>query len=281
MTIAFDTSANLGQYKLLQRSQVNQQNQIGARSPEAGVAKPTRAASANAAIAEVTKVNRIDSPSRPGPASPQSFIDRLGKISGNQTRLQASEEAARIAPRGAEGAGDVRAVSNGVTTSDLEALVTIFGSKAGDENFDEAYDYDGDGAIGPNDLFALLSQLDVNPGGGDSAEPTTTTGYSQSDLDALRAAFGSRAGDEGFSEASDLNGDGKIDPDDLFEMLARMNTGQGGGEPMTAQQVLEAIVSGFGSASGDAAFNAQADVTGDGRIGVDDLFQQLAALNGE
>lgn len=45
-----------------------------------------------------------------------------------------------------------------------------------------------------------------------------------SDLDAVRAALGSRLGDELYRSASDVNGDGQVDASDLQRVVARLET---------------------------------------------------------
>ncbi|MBL8745579.1 MAG: hypothetical protein JNK58_04390 [Phycisphaerae bacterium] len=57
-----------------------------------------------------------------------------------------------------------------------------------------------------------------------SASRGTSATFGQSDLDAIREHFGSRAGDEGFNAQADADGNGVVDFGDMTHVLA--NWGQ-------------------------------------------------------
>ena len=68
-----------------------------------------------------------------------------------------------------------------------------------------------------DDLNHVLSNLAAEEPAPAESEPVT---YTQNDIDNLLKVFGSVDGDDAFDTSMDMNGDGKIDVDDLNHMLS-------------------------------------------------------------
>lgn len=103
------------------------------------------------------------------------------------------------------------------TLKDVELLKGAFGSAAGDDRFNAAYDLDGNGAINTQDLVSLLGR--IAPEEAPAATPAT---FTQKDIEQLKNAFGAATGDDRFSAAYDLDGNGTINTLDLVKFLGRI-----------------------------------------------------------
>lgn len=103
--------------------------------------------------------------------------------------------------------------------TDIENLLKIFGAVKGDESFDDTMDMNADGKIDVDDLNQMLSNS--SPAEPQPAEARPTT-YTQDDINNLQEIFGAVQGDEAFDGSMDMNGDGKIDVDDLNHMLSNI-----------------------------------------------------------
>lgn len=152
--------------------------------------------------------------------------------------------------------------------ADLDKLLAAYGSVAGDERYTETYDLNADGRIDFEDLNSLLSQIREN-------EPADAPSFTQDDLDGLLASFGASQADERFNASYDLNGDGRVDFDDLNSMLTAMKQHQTAGDPDPLQMLVDA----FGKISGDAGFEGALDLNNDGTINFSDLNRLLTSLN--
>lgn len=159
------------------------------------------------------------------------------------------------------------------TQADIDNLMKLFGSTAGDGNFMSQYDLDGSGTIDLQDLNAMLSQINTaEASGGEDAQA-----FTQEDLDLLLDSFGAQVGDDSYSEALDLDGDGIIGLPDLNLMLANFSQPE---TPQTfTQSHLDQLTEAFGSVSGDENFVAELDLNGDGTLDLSDLNQMLAAMS--
>ncbi len=181
---------------------------------------------------------------------------------------------------------------------DLKSLLGSFGRREGDEGFNAAYDYDGDGRITSYDLAQHLGR---SASSGSSEPPRTdppTTPSSTSDpvLDAIRAAWGARAGEAKFDAELDLDGDGAINARDLaFHLGAARNSGSGGAPsggdsaggasaagassaPESIAESVKALLAAFGRRTGDQGFETRFDEDSDGAITSRDLAQLLGRL---
>ena len=159
------------------------------------------------------------------------------------------------------------------TQSDVDNLLKLFGSISGDSDFLAEYDLDGSGTIDLADLNAMLAQL----GEPQSEEVSTPETFTQSDIDLLMESFGAQTGDEAYSDALDLDGDGIIGLQDLNTMLANL-------APVEESQIytqahVDQLTAAFGSQFGDDNFVAELDLNGDGTLNLVDLNQLLASLS--
>ncbi len=174
------------------------------------------------------------------------------------------------------------------TGKDVETLRGVWGTRAGEEGFDPAYDLDGDGRIGAADLAFVLGSIAAQAATAASAAPTSD-GTGEADgtaeptaptLEAIRAAWGTSAGEEGFDAALDLDGDGKIGSADLAQHLGSFAAQEQAvaTEPAKAPTVAD-IYKAFGAQEGEERFDAGLDLDGDGKIGSADLAQLLGRVN--
>jgi len=165
--------------------------------------------------------------------------------------------------------------------ADRDALLEKWGMKTGDDGFDAQYDLDADGKIGSKDLALLLGAMSQAPLE-EAAEPTPMP--FEVGLEAILNAWGAKAGEEGFDERLDLDGDGVIGSADLARAL--------GGEPVlapprerdageapsdTGPVDKAAVLAAWGAREGDERYDAALDVDGDGVIGSADLAHTLGA----
>lgn len=97
----------------------------------------------------------------------------------------------------------------------LGELKESFFTKEGDEGFNARLDFNSDGVINAGDLGVLREKMagyaqTANPPAEPEAEPEEVA-----TLQGIRDSFFTREGDEGFNAASDLNGDGVVNVQDL------------------------------------------------------------------
>ncbi|MFG0294026.1 MAG: hypothetical protein ACF8MJ_12850 [Phycisphaerales bacterium JB050] len=160
------------------------------------------------------------------------------------------------------------------TQNDIDNLLKMFGSSEGDGTFAEQYDLDGNGTIDLQDLNAMLarmSQIDASEG----SEPEPS--FTQDDVDLLLESFGAQVGDENYSEALDLDGDGIIGLEDLNAMLANLSAQA---QPGTySQSHIDQLTAAFGASTGDDNFVAELDLNGDGTLNLADLNAMLASMS--
>lgn len=109
------------------------------------------------------------------------------------------------------------------TRKDVERLTSAFGAATGDERFNAALDFNGDGVLNTHDLARLLARLD-EPGESQGATPSEspTLTYTEKHIQALRESFGAVTGDDAFDSQLDLNNDGVLNTRDLAALLARI-----------------------------------------------------------
>ncbi len=118
------------------------------------------------------------------------------------------------------------------TEADVDAVRGAFGSAAGERRFNPNYDLDQDGSINADDLLAVLSLVGTDkpsPIGPPASDPPPVGDdqpFVPADLDAVKSAFGSSAGERRFNPNYDLNGDGAIDTTDLLQVLNHIHTDQ-------------------------------------------------------
>ncbi|TVQ63410.1 MAG: hypothetical protein EA379_04010 [Phycisphaerales bacterium] len=98
--------------------------------------------------------------------------------------------------------------------NDLQGLIGAYGAAKGDNNFNPAWDLNGDGLIDFNDLSAMLASFEA---------PVAANTATQ--LDAMLQAFGSAKGDANYDEALDLTGSGSIGFADLSALLRELLAG--------------------------------------------------------
>lgn len=190
-------------------------------------------------------------------------------------RIHAAAQEPRPAPVKPEAQGITQALTAAgtedrpsFTRADLDKLLESYGSVAGDDRYNETYDLNADGRIDFEDLNSLLSQI-REPAASDAPS------FTEKDLDGLLASFGATQADERFNGAYDLNGDGRVDFDDLNSMLTAMKSQQTAGDADPLQMLVEA----FGRRFGDAGFESALDLNSDGQINFTDLNRLLTSLN--
>ncbi len=191
----------------------------------------------------------------------------------NLLNTQLSSSNAPDAPKsetGAETCGDFIQF----TQADIDSLLNLFGSTNADSDFNEQFDLDGNGTINLQDLNAMLAQISqVQPQGIEEPEPS----FTQEDLDLLLESFGAQAGDENYSDALDLDGDGIIGLQDLNAMLANLSAQP---QPATyTQSHIDQLTAAFGASTGDENFVAQLDLNEDGTLNLADLNAMLASMS--
>ena len=164
------------------------------------------------------------------------------------------------------------------TQNDVDMLLKLFGSSAGDGNYMASLDLDQSGTIDLDDLNAMLTSMSqsLQP---DQQIEAPSAQYSQEDIDLLTDAFGAQVGDENYSEALDLDGDGIIGLDDLNLMLTNLSQSLPATESPN-QSTIDQLIAAFGNAQGDEGFVAELDLNADGTLNLDDLNELLNALSG-
>jgi len=99
-------------------------------------------------------------------------------------------------------------------------------------------------------------------------------------IDALKAAFGAKQGEDGYQAEYDIDGNGVIDLKDLLAKLSEVKQSSAATEPEPTYTGadLDALLAAFGSKSGDEGFDASADLDGDGVVGLPDLLAMLKQM---
>lgn len=203
---------------------------------------------------------------------------------------------------------DLTATQRVFTQTDVDSILKIYGASEGQSGFDASFDFNNDGKIDFSDLNFVLSNVASAPPGitpppGDKPQsgltadheatnpvnpeaPANTSSpaqqapagaqprYTPDDLTGLINTFGKRDGDQGFNPAFDLDGDGKVDFNDLNSLLSNL------GQPVTgeAQQHLTSVLGAFGAQTGDPRYNPDLDYGNKGYIGFVDLNRALDSL---
>lgn len=159
------------------------------------------------------------------------------------------------------------------TQDDIQNLLKLFGSSAGDDGFNAQFDLDGSGTIDLDDLDAMLVQMSQTKA---AASPPQSQ-FTQADIDLLLEAFGAQIGDDAYDESLDLDGDGMIGLDDLDTMLVNLSQPQDAPEN-PAGSTLDQLTAAFGLNEGDDGFVAELDLNGDGTIDLNDLDELLRSM---
>jgi len=149
-----------------------------------------------------------------------------------------------------------------LTPEDYDGLVEAWGSRTGEEAFDGRFDLSGDGRIDGADLGLFLLQV-----GGPVRQR-----FDQSDLQGLVDSFGAQSGDDRFRSEYDLNSDGRIDNDDLHEMLGRYD---GPADFAELAPHLARLRDAWGAQAGQEAYRSEYDFNDDGLIDGADLGRLL------
>lgn len=110
--------------------------------------------------------------------------------------------------------------------------------------------------------------------------PEVTTGfYGESDLIAVKAAFGARTGDAGYSLAADANADGVVNFADTTFVLSNWGVTRAvSAEPAPSdspEQDVQRLRNAFGATKGERGFLAQFDFDSNGVLNFKDLTQLL------
>ncbi|RMD60404.1 MAG: hypothetical protein D6824_09580, partial [Planctomycetota bacterium] len=98
------------------------------------------------------------------------------------------------------------------TQDDINALLKEYGHSAETRGAPLEYDLDGDGVVGPADLFTALANFD-----GHKTRAQTL-------LEGVQQMYGARAGEERYNPTFDMDNDGAIGPSDLFSVLANFGS---------------------------------------------------------
>ena len=203
---------------------------------------------------------------------------------------------------------DRAATQHVFTQADVDSILKLYGASEGQSGFDASFDFNGDGKIDFSDLNFVLSNVASAPPGitpppgnkpqagltaddgtthpvnhEPTANPATPTQqapdgaqprYTPNDLTGLINTFGKTASDQGFNPAFDLDGNGKVDFNDLNSLLSNL------GQPVTgeAQQHLTSVLEAFGAQTGDPRYNPDLDHGNKGYIGFIDLNRALDSL---
>lgn len=193
-----------------------------------------------------------------------------------QSASQATDNASLTVASDAAGEPTKKTVQ--FTQSDIDTLLKLFGSSQGDGDYMSRFDLDNNGTIDLNDLNAMLSQIAQSQQPVEPESPTEEppAQYTQEDLDLLHAAFGAQVGDENYSDALDLDGDGIIGLDDLNLMLTNLSQSPEAQNPTPS--TVDQLIAAFGTSQGDDAFVAELDLNGDGTLNLDDLNALLSTL---
>ncbi len=151
--------------------------------------------------------------------------------------------------------------------SPIEALLADWGRA------DSPHDLVGNGTVDVNDLLTLLARLSnpiEQPSTGSGIEPAVSDTPAEvtekmPTPQAVLDAWGTR------DPATDMNGDGTVNVNDLLSLLSKMSDGHSVQES-PAPSPVEQLLAAWGSS--DPAH----DLDGDGTVGVNDLLSLLAGL---
>lgn len=158
-------------------------------------------------------------PGQPGPATPHHAAPATDQASALRTLAaqQAQTPLIQADPRlEHSGAQEIQAPAEGAMHT-----ITVQGLNAAWGTDDPRYDLTGDGTVGVDDLLILLNN------GGTMQVPVPPDYQPEQTVDGLLAAWGTS------DPVYDLNGDGKVDVDDLLMLL------NGNGQPEPAEASAE------------------------------------------
>ncbi len=186
----------------------------------------------------------------------------------------------------------------------MQGMRDAFFTRSGEDGFDAELDLNQDGVINVRDLAIVRQKLasagvpvtDVSdPVPDTSAATAQVMSAPQTDtestaaggtLDALKAAFYTREGEDGFNAAVDFNNDGVINAVDLG--LARRGeaettqpvpptvTSAGDDSPNPVKETLNDLRAAFHTRVGEDGYNAAVDFNNDGIVNVRDLAMARA-----
>lgn len=199
--------------------------------------------------------------------------EELKKIHLAKTQSQASTSLTV-----ASDAADASRKTAQFTQSDVDMLLKLFGTLEGDGNYMARFDVDNSGTIDLDDLNAMLTNMSQSLPAKQTAEEQPAQ-YTQEDIDLLTAAFGAQVGDENYSEALDIDGDGIIGLDDLNLMLTSLTQSTPPTES-ASQSMIDQLIAAFGTSQGADDFIAELDLNADGTLNLDDLNEMLTSLSG-
>lgn len=222
----------------------------------------------------------------PGGRIAEAVRSRLGDVTASAPRqLDPGASPETIVPSGGpvapallDPASATDAPGAPVTDTELRGLLEAFGTVSGDDGYTESYDSNGDGAVDVNDLLELLAR--INRDGLVVEDTGGPARYTSADLEGLLKAFGTSEGQSGYDVKHDRTGDGRIDVNDLLEVLS----GYDENAPVpaaarSAEQSLEALTRAFGLSSGDEGFDQASDIDGNGTIDANDLLSLLHTVH--
>jgi len=98
----------------------------------------------------------------------------------------------------------------------LKAVKNAFGAVQGDDRYNAVADANSDGVVDFDDTTHILSNWG-KPVTGSSQAPAV---FNEDYLALVQANMGAKAGEDRFTSASDANGDGVVDFDDITHVLA-------------------------------------------------------------
>ena len=173
--------------------------------------------------------------------------------------------------------GDING-DGSITIADFLAMATIFGKRTGETGFNALADINGDGVINGTDFNHYQMAFNMVMGRGVNYKLGDINGDGNitiADYLALAGMFGRTTGQTGFNSLADLNSDGKIDGIDfgrfntLMDISAlgpNIKSGDLNGDGATTIADYLSLSSMFGKRTGEAGFNANADLNSDGVI---------------
>lgn len=120
----------------------------------------------------------------------------------------------------------------GFNDADVNAVQAALGSSVGERRYNSNYDFDGDGVVSGADLMVVVNNFGVSPPPEappmEGAKPIRgDVPFTNDDVPAVKAAFGSTEGERHYNASYDLDGDGKIDGSDLIGVLNSLQPGEG------------------------------------------------------
>ncbi|TVQ30656.1 MAG: hypothetical protein EA376_12430 [Phycisphaeraceae bacterium] len=151
-------------------------------------------------------------------------------------------------------------------------------------------------SLTPNDaqgtrVNAQDQPITPRPGPGSNEPAQDGRTFTESDRDALLAAWGARVGDERYNPEYDLTGDGMIGAADLAALLSRFSTeapagpapiddaAPGSDAELTLEQMISELRSMWGARTGSERYDPRYDLDGDGVIGSGDLAALLGGAS--